>query len=345
MHAVISLLAVLASAERPVVPSTFDDKQATCIALSGEDGDALYLVPHSVCDSRTCTLRLELHTVHVADRRVDIEVLSEGYLTAGAALWTDEVKERVRTAASAFRHGCHTTPVRETLEAGAQRYTLREVSDTWYARSDNGRELPLSRLGDAKADPVVVDGHPAEERWAFARGADLDGSPVLWTIELARLAAPPFAELVASPRVAGEYLGCLGIDTDQPAMVIRSRRGLMRVTPRGARPAGDVAGLDVGCTDRDLDEPRYNGVPLIVGTSESGRAIELGVFEPRERFWRVGALRTVRGPEGDQREFITQAFWHPEVPIMVLRVGVPATKQERYVWVDLARRGIVKRAR
>jgi hypothetical protein len=39
---------------------------------------------------------------------------------------------------------------------------------------------------------------------------------------------------------------------------------------------------------------------------------------------------------------VTAVLWHPQVSVMVLRVATRAGG-ERYVWVDLASKGIVKR--
>lgn len=362
------LLFVLAATERPAVPATLDTTHPTCLALGAPDADALYLVPRSICDSRMCKLRLELQAVRADGATPEPEVLGEGELTAGAALWSSAVRARIEAEASRFAFPCRSTPVTQPLLAGAQRYALAERQGTWWARSDNGREQPLSRLGEGTGAPEVVDGHPGFGAWAFARTHEIDGRLVLLKIPLRRLAAPPLDALVAAPGEASDDRFCVGFDRDAPAALLATRRTicagdrcrherwLVRVDPRGASDLArldgspdaaraHLSGLDVGCTDDGLDEPTFGDASLMVGSSMSGSSIELGVFVPRERHWNVGPLKTVRTREGPQHEEVDGVAWNPGVPFLVLRVATPSGEGERFVWVDLAARGVVPRAR
>lgn len=361
------LLLLFTVTERPVVPATLDVTQPTCLAIGAPDADVLYLVPRSICDSRVCRLRLELQAVRAEGRPPEPVVLGEGELTAGVALWNDTVRAQVEAAAGRFAFPCRATPVSGSLLAGTRRYTLAERHGSWWARSDNGREQPLSRIGDGDAAPVVVDGHPGFRAWAFARASDLDGTLHLMRIPLERLAAPPFAELVAAPGGATDDRMCLGWDRDLPAMLVTSRRHacaggadcqadvrLLRVSARGTEELGRLgsdaararlADLDLGCSEDALDEPTFGDVTLMIGPSLNEGAIDLGVFVPRERHWNLGALRTVDTRDGKQREMVTGVAWHPDVPFLVLRVVTPSGEGERFVWVDLAAKGVVARAR
>jgi len=370
-------LFVLAS-EPPAAPPTLDVTQPTCIAVGGQDADALYVVPASICDSRTCILRLELQAVRADGAPIAPEVLGEGELTAGAGLWNKAVRSRVAAAAARFRFPCKTTPLTEPLQVGIRQYRLAARSGSWWATSDNGREVPLSRLGAGAIQPSVVDGHPDLRTWAFARATDSDGHLVLQKIPLPRLAAPTYDELIATPRSIGEDLTCLGWDTDAPAMLVKARRSvctpaaagsgetphcidearLVRINARGSeelmvlspgradQARSYLAELDLGCTDDGLDEPTFDGRTLIVGPSLSESTIELTVFQPQEKHWNLGTLRSTPDPASygrKRREAVDAILWHPSVPFLVL--SVTSGTATRYVWVDLAARGVVKRAR
>lgn len=360
---------LIAANDRPVTPATPDIEQPTCLAMSAPDADALYLVPRTVCDSRACVLRLELQKVRARGAVHTPEVLAEGYPTAGAALWTRAVRAKVEAVVATFRWPCETTPIEGPHRAGDRRYTLApDRGGSWWARGDNAREQPLSRLGAGGPAPVVVDGFPASRTWAFARAIDSDGNLVLQSLALARLAAPPLAELIAKPHAPVEGLSCFGWDKDASAMLVRSERRtcagdacrdeswLVRVTARGAedvlqldggaanKAVPGLAELELGCTDGDLDEPTFDGRTVMVMPSLSETAIDLSVFEPREKHWNVGALKTTRGPDGAVREGVEQVFWNPEVPVLVLRIAAPSAERDRFVWVDLASKGLVPKA-
>jgi len=360
------LTPIVAAAERPVVPTTLDVTQPTCLAIGAPDADALYLVPRSLCDSRVCRLRLELQAVRAEGRPPEPVVLGEGELTAGSALWSDAVRAQVEAEAGRYAFPCRTTPVAGPLLAGARRYQLAERHGSWWARSDNGREQPLSRLGEGTGAPEVVDGHPGFGAWAFGRAHVIDGGLVLMKIPLRRLAAPPFDALVAAAGDGSDGRLCLGIDRDAPAVLIQSRRTvcagagcrqerwLVRVGPRGATDLArldaspgaaraHLSDLDVGCSDDGLDEPTFGDAALMIGPSMSEGSIDLGVFVPRERHWNVGPLKSVRTQAGPQREGVDGVAWHPDVPFLVLRVVTPSGEGERFVWVDLAARGVVPR--
>ena len=362
---IVTWLALLFSAtDLPVVPTTVDLTQPTCLALSSRDADALYVVPRQICDSRVCRLRIELQPISAWTAAPEPQLLAEGDPLQGALLWTAEVRARVQEAVSHYRLPCRTTPASGPLLAGKNRYTLKLDDGVWWARSENGREQALRKVGGATdAEPNAVDGHPDARVHAFARTTDLEGKLVVKVVPLSRLAAPAFADIIAKPRSLDEDLMCLGWDRDTPAMLVRSTRRvcsadgtcrdeewLLRVTKSGgedlarldgsAKGGSQLADLDVGCTSDDLDEPTYDGRPLMVGPSLSEKSIDVSVWEPREKHWDVGALRPVRTHEGTEREDVTDVLWHPDVRVLVLRVAPKSGEGERWVWVDLAARKI-----
>ncbi len=348
------IIVAVVAGQGPEAPQRLDTTQPTCLALEGPDADALYLVPRTICDSRICKLRLELRIVNAEGPSPEPEVLSEGELTAGEALWNPTVRAKVEAALGRFRLPCRNAPANGALSAGPRGYKLASRQGSWWAVSDNGREVPLSRLGAGKIEPSVVDWHPQWRRWAFARGWDHEGNVEIYKIPLVRLAAPSLAEMIATPRAPGDDVICVGLDRDQPAMLVKtcpSGRGatgacsderLGWVSARGTAEAGrsdaPLEALDHGCTDARLDEPIFGGRALMIGPTMSEGAIELMVFEPREQRWNLGPLRKIKTSAGQEREMIASILWNPELPYMVLRLSTLSGAGERFVWVDLAAR-------